>query len=234
LVIDPGPADDSHIEAILRESMPVRAIPLTHHHTDHAAAAPRLAHATGAPIQAFTPRGGEQQLASGQRIEAGGVVLRPMRSPGHSADHVVFHEPESAALFTGDAVLGRGTSVVDPPDGDMADYLRSLEAMLALQPRVLYPGHGPIVERAVEKLREYIDHRRMRERQVIDALARAGAPRSPSEMVPEIYAAYPSELHEAAARSLLAHLIKLEREGKVVRIDDTERFVLHREGPSAS
>jgi len=230
LVIDPGPSDERHIEAVMREAGSVHAILLTHHHADHAAAAAPMARATGAPVLAFRPEGGERALASGHRIEAGGVVLRPMRTPGHSRDHVVFHEPESAALFTGDAVLGRGTSVVDPPDGDMADYLRSLAAMASLQPRILYPGHGPVVNEGLGKLREYLEHRRMRERQVVEALERAGAPRSPEELVPEIYADYPKDLHAAAARSVLAHLIKLERDGVVARLPGrADRFALRGE-----
>jgi glyoxylase-like metal-dependent hydrolase (beta-lactamase superfamily II) len=233
LVIDPGPTDQRHIDAVADEARPVAAILLTHHHVDHAAGAAALSRATGAPILAFRPEEGERPLAGGQRIEAGDVVLRPMRTPGHSRDHVVFHDPASGSLFTGDAVLGRGTSVVDPPDGDMADYLRSLDTMLSLAPRVLYPGHGPVVEAALDKLREYIEHRHMRERQVLQALKDAGAPRTPEELVPEIYGDYPQEIHSAAARSLLAHLIKLEGEGRVARKGRSgERFVVHGDPPS--
>jgi glyoxylase-like metal-dependent hydrolase (beta-lactamase superfamily II) len=231
LVIDPGPSDERHIEAVLREAAPVGTILLTHHHPDHAAGAATLAAASGAPVLAFKPEGRERPLAGGHRVEGGGIVLRPMRTPGHSRDHVIFHHPESGSMFTGDAVLGRGTSVVDPPQGDMADYVRSLVAMLSLAPRVLYPGHGPVVERAVDKLREYIDHRKMREGQVLWALGEVEAPRSPEELVPQIYSEYPPELHAAAARSVLAHLIKLEREGRVIRVGRAggERFELHRD-----
>ena len=236
IVIDPGPSDEAHTESVAGQAGPVAVILLTHHHLDHAAGAAGLARITGAPILAFKPQADERALAGGQRVEAGGVVLRSMRTPGHSRDHVVFHEPESGSLFTGDAVLGRGTTVVDPPDGDMADYMRSLESMLALAPRAIYPGHGPVVEAAAAKLREYIEHRRMRERQVLEALGEAGAPRSPAELVPVIYSAYPPELHPAAARSVLAHLIKLEREGRVVRRGGSreERFIVHGDSISSA
>src|SRR5438445_5378185 len=228
LVVDPGPADDAHIRAVLQEASPIGVILLTHHHGDHASGAAALAGAAGAPILAFKAEEGERPLAGGHRIEGGGVVLRALRTPGHSRDHVVFHDPETGSLFTGDTVLGRGTSVVDPPDGDMAQYMRSLASMLALRPRGLYPGPGPVVEAGMAKIREYIEHRQMRERQVLEALAVAGAPRAPEELVTQIYRDYPAELHQAAGRSVLAHLIKLEREGRVVRAGppSADRFVV--------
>jgi glyoxylase-like metal-dependent hydrolase (beta-lactamase superfamily II) len=138
-----------------------------------------------------------------------------LHTPGHTPDHVVLHDAGAGALFTGDMVLGRGTSIVDPPEGEMAAYLRSLEAMAALRPSVLYPGHGPTVWDARAKLREYAEHRAARERQVLDALA--GGPRSPEELVSAIYTDVPTELHPLAARSVLAHLLKLQHEGRVAR-----------------
>jgi glyoxylase-like metal-dependent hydrolase (beta-lactamase superfamily II) len=115
-------------------------------------------------------------------------------------------------LFTGDAVLGRGTSVIDPPEGDLMRYMRSLKRMQDLSPRTIYPGHGPVVLRAAGKLAEYVAHRAMREQQVLSAL-REGVS-TPEEMAPTIYAGYPPEVHELAVRSLLAHLLKLEAEGR--------------------
>ncbi len=128
----------------------------------------------------------------------------------------MFHDPTEGELFTGDAVLGRGTSVIDPPAGDLRAYLRSLEAMLTLKPRVLYPGHGPVVRDAEAKLREYLNHRAARERQVMEGLR--DGPKTPEELVPGIYAAYPEAMFPAAARSILAHIIKLEQEGRTRRI----------------
>jgi glyoxylase-like metal-dependent hydrolase (beta-lactamase superfamily II) len=141
-------------------------------------------------------------------------------APGHSKDHVVFFDPASGSLFTGDAVLGRGTSVIDPPDGDLRDYLESLDRMRGLGARTIFPGHGPIVSDADGKLREYVEHRRFRERQILAGLERG--PRTPDDLVPVIYGDYPGELQQAAARSVLAHLIKLEADGEVRR--DGDRF----------
>lgn len=215
LVIDPGPEDAGHLERVRRLAGPVAAILLTHRHPDHAPGAASLAERTGAPVMAFRAKAGERRLAPGQVVEAGGVRLRTLYTPGHTPDHVVFHDPDTGGLFTGDTVLGRGTSVVDPPEGDMAAYVRSLEALAGLRPRVLYPGHGPILWAGAEALRSYLEHRALRERQILEGLG--SGPRTPEELVPAIYAEYPPALHGPAARSVLAHLLKLEAEGRVVR-----------------
>ncbi len=215
IVIDPGPDDEGHLRDVAREAGNVAAILLTHAHPDHAPGAPALARLTGAHVYASGRSDGGEPLRDGQEVVAGTTRLIAVATPGHTPDHVAFLEPSARALFTGDAVLGRGTSVIDPPEGDLTAYLRSLERMLDLSPRVIYPGHGPIVFDAIGKLDEYIDHRAMRERQVLAAL-RDGA-RTPEEIVPVIYAGQPSELHLLAARSVLAHLLKLETEGRVER-----------------
>jgi glyoxylase-like metal-dependent hydrolase (beta-lactamase superfamily II) len=136
-----------------------------------------------------------------------------MATPGHSPDHVAFWSPQARALFTGDTVLGRGTSVIDPPEGDLVAYLRSLRRMRDLAPATIYPGHGPVVLRGTDKLDEYLEHRAMRERQVLDALG-DGA-RSVDELVTAIYTDYPPEVLELAGRSVVAHLLKLDTEGRV-------------------
>jgi glyoxylase-like metal-dependent hydrolase (beta-lactamase superfamily II) len=226
VVIDPGPDDPGHLEEVRRVAGSVSAILLTHHHEDHFPGAAALARATGAPILAFRPGSGEEELEDGRAVTAGGAELTAVHTPGHTSDHTVFLETASRSLFTGDAVLGRGTSVIDPPDGDLADYLRSLERMLALRARVIYPGHGPAVWAPEEKLVEYRDHRLQREREVLAALAAAADPAGPEDLVPAIYVDTPRSLHPIAARSVLAHLLKLEREGRVERVDDG-RFALH-------
>jgi glyoxylase-like metal-dependent hydrolase (beta-lactamase superfamily II) len=217
IVIDPGPDDAGHLLAILDAAGPIAAIVVTHDHPDHQPGAGRLSDASGVAYRAHRPGPGGERLRDGEEITAGQATLRAVATPGHSADHVAFHLAAEGALFTGDAVLGRGTSVISPPEGDLAAYLRSLRDMLALHPRTLYPGHGPAVFDAAGKLREYLDHRATREAQVLEALG-DGA-RSPEEIVPGIYAAEVSEeMFPVAARSVLAHLIKLEREGRVNRI----------------
>ena len=231
IVIDPGPSEPPHLQAVIDAAGPVGAILLTHHHLDHAPGAAWLAaHAGVAPVLAARPEPGEREVLDGAVIEAGGMSLRVVATPGHAPDHLAFFAEHDGWLFTGDTVLGRGTSVVDPPEGDMAAYLRSLETLRALRPRRLYPGHGPVVERAPEWLNEYVEHRRMRERQVVDALDRTKDPRSPEELASEIYAGYPDELLPAAARNVLAHLRKLQDEGIVT--EDHQRFALS--GPRRS
>jgi len=224
LVIDPGPDDPSHVAAVAKQASHVQAILLTHHHPDHAPGAPRLSDMTGAPILALRPEPGEARLRDGEVVEAGAVRVHVVHTPGHTQDHVVFLEEGARAMFTGDAVLGRGTSVVDPPEGDMALYVRSLSRMLALAPRVIYPGHGPAVWSPGEKLQEYLAHRRLREEQVAEGLE--AGPHTPQELVERIYTDVPPELHPAAARSVLAHLLKLEREGRAIRVGprSAERF----------
>jgi glyoxylase-like metal-dependent hydrolase (beta-lactamase superfamily II) len=220
-VIDPGPEEPEHIRAVARVAGPIEAILVTHGHPDHAPGAVQLAEETGAPVFAMQPQQGQARLRDNQVFEVGGAKLRTVRTPGHATDHVAFYVEESDALFTGDAVLGRGTTIVNPPDGDLAAYLRSLGKMQALHPRTIYPGHGPTVFDGEEKLQEYVEHRAMREQQVLDAI-KEGHDRI-EEMVPLIYAEYPKELHELAARQVLSQLMKLEREGRVAHTGAAEK-----------
>jgi glyoxylase-like metal-dependent hydrolase (beta-lactamase superfamily II)/8-oxo-dGTP pyrophosphatase MutT (NUDIX family) len=217
VVIDPGPDDPEHIAAVMKDAAPVGAILLTHHHPDHAPGAALLAKASGAPVFAYRPSARQRPLAHGQVIEVGSARLLVRHTPGHTSDHVAFYLQSEGALFTGDAVLGRGTSVVDPPEGDMVAYLRSLREMLRLRPRRIYPGHGPVAFDAIAKLEEYLAHRAQREEEILAALAEGR--RTPAEMIPGIYGEeIPASMHSVAARSVLAHLIKLEREGRVARV----------------
>lgn len=212
VVIDPGPDDPAHLDEVaLAAGARVAAVLVTHDHPDHAPGAAAFASRVDSPLYAFRLRGADH-LRDGQQVRAGGLVFTAVHTPGHTSDHVAFHVAAHAALFTGDAVLGRGTSFIDPPDGDLAQYLRSLARMQELEPRTIYPGHGPVVLRAGAKLQEYVDHRAEREQQIVDAISHGS--RTIGDVVAEIYAAYPPEVHELAARSVLAHLLKLSAEGR--------------------
>jgi glyoxylase-like metal-dependent hydrolase (beta-lactamase superfamily II) len=213
IVIDPGPADDGHLREVERTAGRVGLIALTHDHPDHAPGAEGLAAATGAPIRALRPPSGGERLRDGERVESNGAALEVIATPGHSPDHVAFWLPRERALFTGDTVLGRGTSVIDPPEGDLVAYLRSLRRMRDLEPATIYPGHGPVVLRGADKLEEYLEHRAMRERQIHQSLE-DGA-RSVDELVEVVYVGYPPEVLELAGRSVVAHLLKLDVEGRV-------------------
>lgn len=213
IVIDPGPDDAGHLREVEREAGRVGAILLTHAHPDHAPGAGPLAASTGAPIHAFRPPPDGLRLRDGEPIRVVDVTVIPIHTPGHTPDHVAFWLERAGGLFTGDAVLGRGTSVIDPPEGDLAAYLRSLRRMRELGPRTLYPGHGPIVLEGGRKLEEYLAHRSEREQQILAALA--GPPTSIAEVVDAVYSAYPSDVRPLASRSVLAHLKKLEGEGRV-------------------
>jgi glyoxylase-like metal-dependent hydrolase (beta-lactamase superfamily II) len=210
-VIDPGPAIDSHIDAI-RAAMPnLRTIFITHRHGDHAPAAVPLKRATGARIVA--PHG---VLDETDVIANDGDVIEDLEvlaTPGHTKEHVCYYTAEGD-LFTGDTILGFGTTAIFPPDGHMGDYLRSLQKLRDKSPRRIHPAHGPTRDDALALIDEYIAHRLDRERQVLDALARGAA--TIPEMRAAIYPELDERLHRAAEIQLTAHLIKLEEEGCVV------------------
>ena len=214
-VIDPGPEVASHIEAI-RIAMPrLATILITHRHADHAPAAIPLREATGARIVAprdvLDDHDVAMRIAGGERIEVDDSWLEVIATPGHTNEHVCFLS-EDGDLFTGDTILGEGTTAIFPPDGHMGDYLASLAKLRALEPKRIYPAHGPMRENAVALIDEYIAHRLERERQVLEALA-AGA-RSLPAMRERIYPDLDPRLHAAAEIQLQAHLIKLEEEGR--------------------
>jgi len=219
IVIDPGPDLTEHLNDVARQAEPVGAVLVTHDHPDHAPGALPFAQRVGAPFYAFRLAGAEK-LRTGQRVRAGTLDLTTIHTPGHTSDHVAFFEPGSGALFSGDTVVGRGTTFIDPPDGDLVQYLRSLKRMDELGPRTIYPGHGPVVLRAQEKILEYLAHREERQTQVLTELAEG--PRTIAEMVEVIYADQPKDVHPLAARSLLAHLLKLAAEGRADRTGKSE------------
>lgn len=241
-VIDPGPDDARHIEAVLGavEGDEILAIICTHTHRDHSPASRALKAATGAPIVGCAPltlddagpRSDEafdadyrpdRILDDGEILSGEGWTLEAVATPGHTSNHICLALPEAEALFTGDHVMGWSTTVVAPPDGDMAAYMTSLARLLERPDRVYYPAHGPAVEKPHAHVRALIGHRRMREKQILDQLAR-GEGQIP-EMVSDMYRAVDPRLHPAAERSVLAHLIDLEARGRVGRSED-ERWRL--------
>ena len=212
-VLDPGPDIAPHIEAI-RAAMPrLETILITHRHGDHAPGAVPLKRATGAKI--IAPR---NVLEETDIIVSGGEVLRiedtdveVIATPGHTNEHVCYLT-SGGDLFTGDTILGAGTTAIFPPDGHMGDYLRSLELLRSKRPRRIYPAHGPVRDDAVALIDEYIAHRLERERQVLEAIAAGDT--SVEAMRRRIYPDLDERLHGAAEIQLEAHLIKLREEGR--------------------
>ena len=220
VLVDPGPDDAGHlaaVEAVLaaRDARCVGVL-VTHHHVDHAEAAlPWSAHfgvqvaAAGAAVAG--PRG--RVLAAGERLSLAGATIGVVPTPGHTQDHLAFRL-ESGAVLVGDHVLGRGTSVVTHPEGDVLAYLESLRRVHNLGPSALYCGHGPeLTEDPGAVLDFYLAHRAYRERQLLDALG--DGPATVDELVATVYAAYPREVWPAAAQSTRATLDKLRAEGRV-------------------
>jgi glyoxylase-like metal-dependent hydrolase (beta-lactamase superfamily II) len=210
VVIDPGPDDDSHLAAIERKlaGATVGVVMVTHSHPDHLPLAERLAAAHKASIRRYP------DLGDGDVVRAGTLNLTALYTPGHSADHLCFWIAEDRALFTGDLVLGKGSSMVTYPEGDVAAYLRSLERVAALRPRILFPGHWEPVTDAAGKLEEYRTHRLEREAQVLAEVRRGhGTARELTRRVygPEVG----EELLAAAEMTMRAHLKKLVDEGRV-------------------
>ncbi|MBV8547419.1 MAG: MBL fold metallo-hydrolase [Acidobacteria bacterium] len=221
-VIDPGPAIDSHIEAV-RNAMPrLTTILITHRHGDHAPAAVPLKRMTGARIVA--PRGVFDDTLVDQRVSGGDTIpiedesLEVIATPGHTAEHVCFLT-SAGDLFTGDTVLGEGTTAIFPPDGSMRDYIASLRLLLAHNPKRILPAHGPTRDDAATLIEQYIAHRLERERQVFDALA--GGATSAASMRQRIYPDLDPRLHGAAEIQIAAHLIKLVEDGRVIERGDS-------------
>jgi glyoxylase-like metal-dependent hydrolase (beta-lactamase superfamily II) len=200
----------------------VAAILVTHRHSDHVGGVSVLAQRWRAEVRAWgdADAGGHRvrPLLDGERIDFGGGVLETVFSPGHAADHVCFSLPEESALFAGDNVLGEGTSVIAPPDGDMRAYLDTLRRLEVLAPARIYPGHFRPLDDGVEVLRRYREHRKEREAKILAAVG--DRPVTLEEVVTSAYDDTPVELHPAAQMSALAHLYALRDEGLVRQGDD--------------
>jgi glyoxylase-like metal-dependent hydrolase (beta-lactamase superfamily II) len=214
VVIDPGPDDEAHQAAIDRKlgPMAVGAVLLTHSHADHSEGAERFATRHHARLLRHP------ELRDGDVVRAGPLNLTALHTPGHAPDHLAFWMEEDRVLFTGDLILGKGSSMVTYPEGDVAAYLRSLERVAELGPRMLFPGHWDPVTDAAAKIEEYRRHRLERERQVVEELG-SGGPGTAAELTARVYRselqAGPPQLAMAAEMTLRAHLRKLVDEGGV-------------------
>lgn len=243
-VIDPGPAIPAHVEALKRalDGRRVSHIFVTHTHADHSPAAQPLKEWSGAKTYGFGPHGSGKAeegvkveeggdmafvpdvwVRDGETIEGDGFAFECVHTPGHTSNHMCFALKEEEALFTGDHVMGWSTTVVTPPDGDMAQYMASLRKLLARDDAVLYPTHGGPIRDPKPFLQAYIGHRLEREAQIVQCL-RDGIATVP-KMVARIYADIDKRLHPAAARSVLAHLIQLANEGRVGSKDGYYRLL---------
>ena len=236
-VIDPGPDDPAHLTALLAalKGRRLRAILVTHAHRDHSPAARPLAQATGAPVLAFGPAtsgrspkmagldaigGGEgvdhafapdETLGHGAVLDLGDLRLQAHHTPGHMGNHLTFGW--NGALFTGDQVMGWAPSLVSPPDGDLGDFMQSLDLLQGLGPSVLFPGHGAPVADGVARIRALRDHRLMREAAILAAIAEGAG--DLDAVTRAVYHDLDPSLLPAARRNVLAHLIDLQARARI-------------------
>lgn len=231
-VIDPGPDEAAHVDAILAATAgeEIAFITCTHTHRDHSPASRALRAASGAKIVGCAPLALEDDgpradaafdadyspdrvLSDGNILSADGWSLQAVATPGHTSNHLCFALLEESALFTGDHVMGWSTSVISPPDGDMADYMASLDLLLRRDDAIYYPAHGEPVLKPQRFVRGLLGHRKQREGQILRLLGR-GTHDIPA-MVAQMYKGLDPQLEGAAGRSVLAHLIDLENRGAV-------------------
>lgn len=239
-VIDPGPDRDEHLEALMRalDGERVSHILITHTHSDHCGLARKFADATGAPVFGYSghpvrkkqedapalDEGADYSFAPDELIGDGAIIEGPKKgkegwrieavhTPGHLSNHLCFALPAQKALFTGDHMMGWATTVVAPPDGDMGDYMQSLDRLLARDDEIYFPTHGAPIENPRRFVRAVKTHRLMRDAQIIDQIKKGRT--TIKEIVPTMYADVDPRLHKAAALNVLAHLIRLVRIGTV-------------------
>lgn len=231
ILLDPGQGVPGYLDVLERAMArsgctAIQEIVVTHAHVDHIGGVAQVLERFGPlrvsklPWPAFdrahlaevTP------IGDGTVLRAEGATLRAVHTPGHAPDHLCFVLEEERALFSGDNVLGVGTTVIPDDSGDLVEYLASLERLLAETPGRIYPAHGPVIEDGPARLREYLAHRAARERQILAALE--PGPAAIATIVARVYTDVPVALHAAAAHSVAAHLRKLEREGRVRREDE--------------
>ncbi len=236
-VIDPGPADSAHIDALVRglAGETITHVLVTHTHMDHSPGCALLRAHTDAPTYAYGPHGAGK-LESGVQVEEGGDMdfmpdvrvkdgdvirgdgwsVECVYTPGHTSNHVCFQYREQKALFTGDHVMGWSTSIISPPDGDMGDYLQSLDKLLARDDAIYWPTHGPSIEDPKSFVEKFIVHRQEREDQIVACLQRGMT--TIDVMVPDMYIGLPEFMYPAAARSVLAAMEHMANKG-VIKTD---------------
>jgi glyoxylase-like metal-dependent hydrolase (beta-lactamase superfamily II) len=231
-VVDPGPELSGHLDAIIAKAAgPIRWILATHTHPDHSPGARRLAAATGAAVLGMPAPDGDHQdatfepdrvLGDGDALETDEFRLEAIHTPGHASNHLCYRHTATNWILTGDHVVEGSTVVIDPPDGDMAAYLDSLRRLRALEPEALLPGHGERIEEPARVIDWIVGHRLEREGKVLAAVE-SNPDLTSHELVAKVYTDVPEHLHGWAERSLLAHLLKLEKEARAVREGDRWR-----------
>ena len=224
ILIDTGAGEAEYpalFEQYLRQrgwQRPERII-LTHRHRDHLGGVVQLRELfPNVPVAKMIYRDSGlpedvDMLRDGDTVEGDGVTLLPVHTPGHASDHLCFYLKEERALFSGDLILNGSTTVIPDEDGDLAQYMDSLRRLQSLDIRRIYPAHGPVIEDGPAKIQEFIDHRLLRERQILEVLG--GGPRAIPEIVKVVYAEVSTALHRMAAMSVHSHLRKLAAEGRV-------------------
>lgn len=237
-VIDPGPADPSHIAALLKavEGETISHVLVTHTHTDHSPGCALLKEHCEAPTFAYGPHGAgkleqgvsveeggdmefqpDELVRHGDIIDGGNWQVECVYTPGHTSNHMCFAVPDSKLLFTGDHIMGWSTSIISPPDGDMAAYMASLELLLERDDECYWPTHGPAIENPKSLVRAFIEHRREREAQIMVCIDE-GIERI-TDMVPKMYKGTPEFMYPAAARSVLAAIEYMVERGVLVSED---------------
>lgn len=224
-VLDPGPVDELHLQALLRfaDGRPIDWIFVTHTHGDHSPGTAPLQRATGAQVVGLLPPAGSGQdpnftparvFQDGERIDCGEFTMRLVHTPGHVSNHLCFLLEEEGLLFTGDHILEGTTPVILPPDGSMRDYLQSLEALKSLPMQALAPAHGRVMTQPLQVIETLLRHRWRREQKILRALAAQNAAQPLEALALRVYDDIPAPLLPLACKTLLAHLLKLQEDGR--------------------
>ncbi|MEY2477902.1 MAG: hypothetical protein QOG87_3217 [Actinomycetota bacterium] len=221
-VIDPGPADDAHLDAIAACGRDrIRWILVTHTHSDHSPGAAGLKERTGAEVLGYDERDDfvpDAEIGDGYELESTEFRLKAVYTPGHASNHLCYVLPTEKLLFSGDHIMSGSTVVIAPPDGDMAAYLKALQRVHEIPLRGIAPGHGTFIDDPKAKVDEYLDHRLARERAIAEALTDAGRA-TVEELVTAVYTDVPEMLHPIARFSVWAHLRKLADDGQATTAD---------------